>query len=158
MGCGRLLNLDLQVISRVDTPSDDHWVIEFNKFLGIPHENVYLCRVIEEKGNLAACLGLTHFVDNRLDCLKAVSAAIPTCKCYYYDNFKHRIQEDFAWFWTWDAFWEFVKPKGRSDLGPQEWITTTFPPTNLSPEEWQGHFGDRVCPSSLLSREGSRTS
>ena len=43
---------------------------DFHRRTGLPAENLYFCLHRHEKGPIARELGLTHFVDDRVDCLE----------------------------------------------------------------------------------------
>lgn len=43
--------------------------LDFWRHTGIPRENLYFCRRHEDKAPICARLGVTHFIDDRLDVL-----------------------------------------------------------------------------------------
>lgn len=64
---------EIYVISRVDDEAGAQCVREFlageGAVLGIPEANANFCLLRPEKGPIAERLGLTHFVDDRTECL-----------------------------------------------------------------------------------------
>ena len=61
------------VVSRVNFPSNKHWVLRFCKHtFGIPDECIHLVREKAEKGPVCAQLGATAVVDDSYDALYAM--------------------------------------------------------------------------------------
>ena len=52
---------------------------DFHGYTGIPVEHVHFCRQRHEKGEIAARLGLTHFVDDRLEVLSYLRTVAVRC-------------------------------------------------------------------------------
>lgn len=46
----------------------------FWKYTGIPRENLHFCARYEDKEKICASLGVTHFVDDRLQVLRALTS------------------------------------------------------------------------------------
>ena len=61
----------LQVLSRVNYPSEDHWVVRFCETMGLPH--VSLVKDRWQKGPVSQQLGAEAAVDDNSDCLYYIS-------------------------------------------------------------------------------------
>ena len=61
----------LQVLSRVNYPSEDHWVVRFCETMGLPH--VSLVKDRWQRGPISQQLGAEAAVDDNSDCLYYIS-------------------------------------------------------------------------------------
>ena len=61
------------VISRVNVPADDHWVVRFANSLGLT--SVHMVRRRKEKGEVAKSLGITICIDDAYECVHSMAMA-----------------------------------------------------------------------------------
>lgn len=56
------------------------WLLhhDFHEFTGLPAENLRFCKERPQKRDIATLLGLTHFVDDRLDVLRHRDGLVPS--------------------------------------------------------------------------------
>jgi len=63
----------VHVISRVNVPADDHWVVRFANSLGLT--SVHMVRRRKEKGEVAKSLGITICIDDAYECVHSMAMA-----------------------------------------------------------------------------------
>ena len=67
------------------------WVVRFIRELGlfdmgVPEDNLKICKEYWEKGKIARDHNLGRFIDDRFDCLMGVSYLVPDCDLWCYTN------------------------------------------------------------------------
>ena len=67
------------------------WVVRFIRELGffdmgVPEDNLKICKEYWEKGKIAHDHNLGRFIDDRFDCLMGVSYLVPDCDLWCYTN------------------------------------------------------------------------
>ena len=97
-----------QVISRVNTLTDDHWVVRFCAWLGIPARNVHLVLNKVDKAAVVGDLGVTHFVDNDRLCLSSVKEEHPDVESIYFEcapkAWQNKVAQEFGFIENWESF------------------------------------------------------
>lgn len=70
---------------------------------GVLPENVFFCETRPEKGPIAARLDLTHFIDDRADCLEYMAATVPNR--YLFGPQRNPVPPDVTHVLTWVDVW-----------------------------------------------------
>lgn len=63
----------VHVISRVNVPADDHWVVRFANSPGLT--SIHMVRRRKEKGEVAKSLGITICIDDAYECVHSMAMA-----------------------------------------------------------------------------------